>query len=220
MKPVTERILALLTLQTAVWLVTVLVVVAAGNLFFELAEEVWLRAGFAWDAPLMLALHRLSTPWLDTAVRLVTLTGGKLLPVPLAAVLVWLWRSGQRFEAVTLLGSVAGAIGLNLVLKSLFARPRPAVFPPLVIETSYSFPSGHAMAATALYGLVALYLGWRGHVGWGLLMAVWPLLVAASRVYLGVHYPSDVLASLSLGTLWLAGVVAVYAWQRPREGNA
>jgi len=77
------------------------------------------------------------------------------------------------------------------------------VFPPLTTETSYSFPSGHAMAAVAVYGVLALLLWQRGKRGWAVLAGAWVPLVAISRVYLGVHYPSDVLASLALGTIWL-----------------
>jgi undecaprenyl-diphosphatase len=91
-----------------------------------------------------------------------------------------------------------------LLLKLLFARPRPNVFPPLTLETSFSFPSGHTMAAVAFYGLIAILL-WRDHhYGWALLPGLWVPLVALSRIYLGVHYPSDVLASLAVGTIWLA----------------
>jgi membrane-associated phospholipid phosphatase len=92
---------------------------------------------------------------------------------------------------------------LNSLLKLLFARPRPNVFPPLMAETSYSFPSGHTMSAVAVYGLLALLLWQRGQYAWALLPGLWVPLVALSRVYLGVHYPSDVLASLALGTIWL-----------------
>ena len=106
-----------------------------------------------------------------------------------------------------------GNVILNSLLKLLFARPRPNLFPPVVTETSFSFPSGHAMTAVAVYGLLSLLLWQRGRHSWALLAGLWVPLVALSRVYLGVHYPSDVLASLALGTVWLVIVWFGYTGQ-------
>lgn len=187
-----------------------IVPLTAVTLFLELAEDVWFREGFAWDAPIMLAIHSLSQPWLDTAFKLVTETAGPLVAIAVLITAVLLWRQRQWIMALLFPISFVGVVVLNTLLKAVFSRPRPTLFPPLVTETSYSFPSGHAMSAIAFYGLLALVLWHHRHYGWAILAGIWVPLVALSRVYLGVHYPSDVLASLTLGTVWLSIVWFVY----------
>lgn len=172
-------------------------------LFVELAGDVWLNEGFAWDAPIMLWVHQWSAPWLDTVFQAITQTAGGWVAVPLAVVTAVLWQQRKKRTAVLIFASFAGSVALNTILKLFFARLRPNIFPPLIIETSFSFPSGHTMAAVAFYGLISILL-WRSHRhGWAILPGLWVPLVALSRIYLGVHYPSDVLASLAVGTIWL-----------------
>lgn len=152
------------------WLFCLTVVVGAAAVFLELAEDVWLKEGFSWDVPLMLDIHRLSTPWLDTIMKGITLTSSGVAIILAAGLAVWLWRWQQQpLNALTLVVTISGAVVINTLLKSLFARPRPAVFPPLTVEHSYSFPSGHTSAAVAFYGLLAVLL-WRAHHrGWAIL---------------------------------------------------
>ena len=199
------------------WSVLALLVTVAAAVFLELAGDVWLKEGFAWDAPLMLAIHRLQTPWLDELMKAITQIGN--LGVALVTVLatLWFWRHRRWGELVALLTSVLGAVSLNAVLKIVFARPRPSVFPPLVTEHTYSFPSGHTITAMALYGFLAIIL-WREHRRiWALLAGALIPLVGFSRIYLGVHYPSDVLGALMLGGLWLLIVVLGLAWHRHNQ---
>ena len=192
------------------WLVVAVLVAGPLALFLELAEDVWLNEGFTWDATFMLAVHGLSRPWLDTLFMGITQTAGPLIILPLLVTAVILWRH-QKHETVFLLVlSYAGAVGLNTLLKALFARPRPIIFPPLSVETSYSFPSGHTMSAVIFYGLLALWFWHSRHYGWAVISGLWVPLVALSRIYLGVHYPSDVLASLAVGSLWLMATLWVY----------
>ena len=192
------------------WLLSLIVVVSAASVFLELAEDVWLKEGFSWDVPLMLDIHRLSTPWLDTVMQAITLTSSGVVVVFAVGLAVWLWRWRQQpLDALTLVVTIFGAVAINTLFKLLFARPRPTVFPPLTVEHSYSFPSGHTSTAVAFYGLLAVLL-WRAHHrGWALLSGVWVLAVALSRVYLGAHYPSDVLGSLMLGVIWISAVMVV-----------
>lgn len=203
--------------QLVVWLVALVLLLTAVILFLELAEDVWLEEGFSWDTSVMLAVHSWSLPALDQIFWLVTQTAGPLVVVPVLGTAVWFWRQSERTTALLIVVSFFGAALLNSVLKMIFARARPNVFPPLVVEHSYSFPSGHTMSAIAYYGLLALLFWRRERWGWAILAALWVPLVALSRVYLGAHYPSDVLASLALGTIWLVIVWSTYFARRVKK---
>jgi len=149
----------------------------------------------------MLALHNFSQPWLDAFFRFVTRTGDLLLAIPVLTIVIYLWRRSERRTAILYMISVITYPLLGLWLKELFGRPRQLIFPPLVEESTASFPSGHTLTAVAAYGLAAAFLWQRGHKAWSILAVIWLLLIALSRIYLGAHYPSDVLASLALGVI-------------------
>ncbi len=206
--------------ETIKWITLGLLTLTAVALFAELAEDIWLKEGFGWDAPIMLTIHRLSVPWLDWLMKKVSATAGSRIVLPLAAAAVfYLWRKEWAVSLAIVLG-YGGVMQLSSILKQLFARPRPSVFPPLALESSFSFPSGHTMSAVAFYGLLSLLL-WRHHQRiWAVLPGLWVLLVAFSRVYLGVHYPSDVLASLAVGTIYLAALYLLFEQVEKRSRKA
>ena len=124
---------------------------------------------------------------------------------------------------VTLLVSVPLGMLLNVLLKDIFRRARPAFEHPLLTLDSYSFPSGHAAAATLFYGVLAAYMicrvsAWRWRVVIALLATLMVALVGLSRIYLGAHYPSDVLAAVAASSGWLAlSLTAVGTWRRRRR---
>jgi undecaprenyl-diphosphatase len=118
-----------------------------------------------------------------------------------------LWRTEHKHSARLLLASTAGSILLNNVLKLWFDRPRPTVFAWETHAASSSFPSGHAMSATVVYGTVAYLLARLQKHVWAraltLTAAVLMIaLICATRLYLGVHYPSDVLGGIVVGLAW------------------
>lgn len=122
---------------------------------------------------------------------------------------IWLYRKGHRYWTVALVASVPGGQVLNVLLKHTFERARPHFAEPLLELGTYSFPSGHAMGATVLYGFLACYAArharsWTGRVLPFVLALVMVATVAFSRMYLGVHYLSDVLAAFAEGCGWLA----------------
>jgi len=126
---------------------------------------------------------------------------------------------GHRKELLLLVFSVSGAALFNLLLKSIFQRERPNLH-RLAEETGFSFPSGHSMAAFALYGVLA-YLLWRhigskkGRLALIALAALFVLSIGLSRIYLGVHYPSDVLAGYLASMVWLGlGIELFRGWIR------
>ncbi len=193
------------------WIISLLIIFAAFFAFLSLAEDVWLKEDVSWDVSLMRDIHRLSAPWLDTVMKGVTYTASTTALVLASILAIWLWYARrQKLQSMAVAVTIVGSTLLNTLLKELFARPRPNVFKPITVARSYSFPSGHTSTAIAFYGLVAVLL-WRSrHRGWALLSGLWVLAVAFSRVYLGVHYPSDVLAALALGVVWIAAVMLVY----------
>lgn len=92
---------------------------------------------------------------------------------------------------------------LSLAIKEDFARPRQELIPRLTVEHTHSFPSGHTLTAVAVYGLAAVILWQRGYRILAVLSGMWVFIIGLSRVYLGAHYPSDVLASLASGVIVL-----------------
>jgi undecaprenyl-diphosphatase len=149
---------------------------------------------------------------LTDAARVVTWAGSAFVLVPLAlACCLVLVRRGLRQEALAVAVSLAGAILISDLVKLLVSRPRPPVVHLQAVSGS-SFPSGHATQASAFWFSLVLALQATGvapvftRVAAGLALAL-VLAVALSRVYLGVHYPADVVAGVLLGTGW-AGFVA------------
>ena len=139
---------------------------------------------------------------------------------------LFLWLTRHRYSAVLLLVATAGGIGLNNILKVGFSRPRPHIFEWGTHVSSWSFPSGHAMSATVVYVTVA-YLAARlqkRHVARLATLLIAALIVATicfSRLYLGVHYPSDVVAGVIIGLSWAGFCMATLeAIQRFAKRNA
>jgi len=185
------------------WLIGLGLVLGLVLIFGELAEDVWFREGFTWDAPIILAIHQLSNPFLDAVMWLVTQTGqiGAVVVVIITA--IWFVHHQRSVDALAIIVSLVGAAALNAVLKLIFARPRPSLFPPIVVVSGFSFPSGHVTASAAVYGFLAVLLWREGRRGWAILLGLWVGLVAVSRIYLGVHYPSDTLGAMIFTSLWL-----------------
>lgn len=127
----------------------------------------------------------------------------------------------HRRELVFFLVAVGGAGALNAVLKTIFKRERPS-FHRILEETGFSFPSGHAMAAFALYGAIAFLL-WR-HISSGLgrtlliiFSTVMILAIGVSRIYAGVHFPSDILGGFILSGAWLTFCIWWFQWYMERS---
>lgn len=127
----------------------------------------------------------------------------------------------HRRELILLAITMIGSTLLNMLLKSIFQRARPEIN-QIVFEEGFSFPSGHSMAAFSLYGVLTFLL-WR-HIrtraGRGLLLTVnslMILLIGLSRIYLGVHYPSDVIGAYAASGFWLFTVIWYFQWLQDRK---
>ena len=136
-----------------------------------------------------------------------------------------LWKQRARYWLLALAFAVPGGMLLNVALKFYFQRARPVFEEPMVTLATYSFPSGHATAATCFYGLLASYLviarpAWSVRLGTVVFCLSMIFLVAFSRVYLGAHYVSDVLAAMAESVAWLAVcITAISTLRRRREGK-
>jgi len=193
----------------------------------EIAEDV--RNGepiTVADVQLSNWLHTHGSASITTSMLLVTSLGSTVVVSCLTVLfgLYLVWRRQPYWLAAMVL-SVFGGMGVNKLLKFLVHRARPHFNDPILSLTSYSFPSGHTMMATVLYGVLAAFLvsktprwAWRVLIvaAAGCLI----LLVAFSRVYLGAHYLSDVLAALAEGLAWLSlCLTAVYSVWRYRNSQ-
>ncbi len=181
-------------------------------LFGSLAEDVLERVAFSFDLPILHAVHRHSSPLLDALMHGASVVGSivVLFPFALLVFAVLAWRARRRAATFWLL-AVGGAALLNPACKHVFARSRPDLWVSPYPELSFSFPSGHAMNSMAvLAALIAL--AWHTRAKWPLLTggALVVALVGLSRIYWGVHYPSDVLAGWAAAVAWVAGVAALY----------
>jgi undecaprenyl-diphosphatase len=206
-----------LTVVAAVWLaaglaVSTFVIWA----FFGLADEVLEGDSRAFDRAVLLWIHDNFPDWWNEPMRLVTALGYYYVVVPLLAVAIFaFYRRGWRLSAVLLVVSTGGSIVLTTVLKGVFRRARPELFDSGYQASFYSFPSGHATVAVGFYGMLTVILAYRlrGAARWavaacGLLVV---LLIGFSRLYLGVHYPTDILAGYLSALLWLVCVGGLYA---------
>lgn len=180
-------------------------------LFVSLASEVVSFGALAYDRSIMVWLHGHESPGMTTTMTAATELGG-LVAVPIIAVL-WaglLWWVGRRRDAALLAATVIGATLLNTILKAVFQRERPDFWEHMVVESSYSFPSGHAMASMSLAAALVV-IAWPSRWRWlaVVLGTVYVLVVGLSRIYLGVHFPSDILAGWCVALLWVTVVVVV-----------
>jgi undecaprenyl-diphosphatase len=200
------------------WTVLALLALAGGVWsFVELAGEVREGETERIDRALLLALRSaadpadpLGPPWLEGVARDLTALGGNAVLGLLALMItIFLWLRRLRGAAVLLAASVAGGMLASQVLKFVFERPRPDLVPHGAEVFTASFPSGHAMMSAVVYLTLGVLLA---RVEPDLRVKAFVLatavlltvLVGVSRVYLGVHWPSDVLAGWTVGAAWAA----------------
>lgn len=175
-------------------------------IFIGIADEVLEKETIPADVVILHGAYRLSDPALDTFV-VATTDIGYIWFVGLAALIILLVciRKKAYTSALIAVVSMAGSAAISVLLKLVFQRDRPALWERLVTENSYSFPSGHAMASASLAGVIIVLLWptkyrYPALVGAGLYM----LYVGFTRLYLGVHYPSDILAGWLVTGVWVA----------------
>ena len=192
--------------------------------FGSIVEDLLEKEPIRFDQWLAVSLHSAATPLATTVFALVTLLGSQAIVAVGALLAVYfVWRREWLNLAVWAVALAGGEL-LNLLLKLLFARPRPVFSVPLAVAQSYSFPSGHAMMSIIAYGLLAYFaVGAVDARRWRLIVAALAafLVVAIgfSRLYLGVHYFTDVIGGFAAGWVWLSTCVWALRYGRDRLGQ-
>jgi len=175
--------------------------------FADLAEDLIYQELYPFDTLVSGWIQGWRQPWLTEMMRGITFLGSATAVIPLSLLALWLLGRRVSSRAAQLSGAVlVGGVALEEGLKRMFHRPRPPR-PWLTEASGFSFPSGHAMIGIIAYGLLAYWLWKLLPRPYNRLAAVLAVLfflaIGLSRVYLGVHYPSDVLAGFAAGVFWL-----------------
>lgn len=167
-----------------------------------------------FDTPIINFVQGAETPWLTEVMKVFTAIGSTKGVIAISAITLGLLLYFRQ-KALTILFVIviAGTAALNLVLKLFFQRARPDLN-RLIEISGYSFPSGHTMMATSLYIILAFIL-WRNARNSGRILyiigAVFMIgMICISRIYLGVHYPSDVVGGIFSSAFWLLIAISVY----------
>lgn len=172
-----------------------------------LFEEVLEKEGFGFDTTFMYWLHGYANPSLDAVMLTITqLANPSVVVVIVAVTLEILWWQHHRSEAKIFAIACLGAFILNNGMKLFFAKPRPHIFPSLISETSFSFPSGHALGSFVMYGFLAYLLSARFPKFSKFIYTLAVITIAIiglSRMYIGVHWPTDIIAGYGVGYIWL-----------------
>lgn len=186
------------------------------DLFVEVTENTLLKSEMVYfDATVIAFIQQFVTPERTKWVLLLTDSGSAQFYLIGGCALFLYWLVKRRPDKAFILTVCLGGAGLlNFLLKHLFERSRPDIL-RIITETGYSFPSGHAMGALCFYGIAAFFLCLRLErpkykLLLSLFAAFYILLIGLSRIYLGVHYPSDVLAGYIAGSTWLFFCISLY----------
>jgi len=189
---------------------------AALMLFAWLAREVVAGGTEALDFGARHFVQRIASSTLTDVMRGFTFLGEWLSIAELTILsIVMFYRHGRKRSAILIAITIAGGWALESMLKLIFQRPRPAPFFGTRLPSSYSFPSGHAVLACCYFGAMAALLTAREPKR-GVRIAIWAAaaiiaaMIGSSRIYLGVHYASDVIAGYTAAIVWIFTVAEVY----------
>jgi undecaprenyl-diphosphatase len=199
----------------------VVVAACAGLGFIVLAVQAHQLPFFPLDLALSRSAQSVHTPWLDGPLMLLNRLGfPPLVEIIYGSIILVIFATGRRWEAVAAGFAALGGVGLNHLTKLIVARPRPD--PSLIaVEhhiNSGSFPAGHVLNFTAFAGFLCYLVAVRCAPSWQrtALIALLILLIALmglARIQSGEHWPSDVLGAYLLGVVWLAASIRFYEWR-------
>ena len=178
-----------------------------------------------FDLSVINIIQGMEMHWLTPIIKVFTWIGSGYVvaPITIIAFILLFFVYQYREQAFLLVTVVVGTVILNGLLKLYFKRERPEIY-RILEETGFSFPSGHTMMAFSLYTIIS-YILWRNvkttlkRVLLVLFTTFMILIISTSRIYLGVHYPSDIVGGFIASALWVSIVIAVYGFYQDRREN-
>ncbi|MEH1871651.1 phosphatase PAP2 family protein [Nostoc sp.] len=179
------------------------------QVFEILTVKIWEnQAGFPWDVPILLAVHSTANPELDVLAVTLAIIGLPWTAIPILGAIALILLLQKRWRSLAyLLTTSVGSVIINRTAKQLMHRVRPQLWQSIAPESSFAFPSGHAMTSITVVA-VLLFLTWDSSRRWLLLIfgSLYIIAIAWCRLYLGVHFPSDILAGWMVALGWTIGV--------------
>jgi membrane-associated phospholipid phosphatase len=196
--------------KQGIWLTGYLLIL---SIVAWLCTEVWEKEAFSLDRSLLLWIHQFANPQLDGVMLFITALGDPPTVVSIFITTIALLVIKRRYsDGIRFTIACAGGILLNQLMKLFFAKPRPELWRRLIAETSFSFPSGHAVGSMVVYCFIAYIIAKEmKQYKYIVYTAATSLIIAIgfSRLYLGVHYPTDIIAGYGIGFLWLTTCLKV-----------
>ncbi|MEH7234550.1 phosphatase PAP2 family protein [Bacillus sp. JJ1562] len=176
-----------------------------------------------FDNHVISLVQGMESPWLTSLMKFLSFIGSAPVIIVLSIfILFFLYKVlKHRYELILFVGVMIGSPILNYILKGLFQRARPD-FHRLVEISGYSFPSGHAMSAFTFYGIFTFLLWRHIPVWWGrtallLFSGIMIFGIGMSRIYLGVHYPTDIIGGYFASATWLGFSIWTFQWFKERR---
>lgn len=179
------------------------------QVFEILTVKIWEnQAGLPWDVPILLTVHSTANPQLDVLAVTLAIIGLPWMAIPILGAIALILLLQKRWRSLAyLLTASLGSVIINRTAKQLMHRVRPQLWESIAPEYSFAFPSGHAMTSITLVA-VLLFLTWATSWRWLVLIfgSLYVIAIAWCRLYLGVHFPSDILAGWMVALGWTIGV--------------
>jgi membrane-associated phospholipid phosphatase len=196
--------------RQGLWLIGYLLIL---SMVIWLSTEVWEKEAFSFDRSLLLWIHQFANPQLDGLMLFITALGDPAMVITVfISTIAWLGMKRRYTDVIRFTIACTGGVVINQVMKLFFAKPRPELWPRLISETSFSFPSGHAVGSMVVYGFIGYILAREFPIYQRYIYTAASILIIAigfSRLYLGVHYPTDIIAGYGVGILWLINCLKV-----------
>jgi undecaprenyl-diphosphatase len=178
------------------------------QVFEILTVNIWKnQAGFPWDVPILLAVHSTANPHLDVLAVTLARIGEPWTAIPILGAIAIILLLQKRWRSLAyLLTASMGSVIINRTAKQLMHRVRPQLWQSIAPESSFAFPSAHAMTSITLVAIL-LFLTWTSSWRWLVLIfgSLYIIAIAWCRLYLGVHFPSDILAGWMVALGWTIG---------------
>jgi len=216
-RTINPKIASLVATVGVVGLISCLLII---YLVAQISDEVLEQDPFEFDRAILLWIHSFANPTLDRLMEFITGFNNPdfvtVVAVVTLALLVW-----QRCYAEAKIFAIdsAGGVILSYGLKSVFGKARPDLWESAVKEISFSYPSGHALGSTVLYGFLAYLFATRiPQFAWLIYLLAVMLIgaIGLSRLYLGVHWPTDIIGGYGIGFLWLTFCITMLKLQKMR----